>query len=177
MKAYITSINEPTTGLCEWQLKRFGFEVEIISGEDSLACKLSRIYNLADDDFLRVDADVIVNKNIFDLIKSDAWWCSGKTYDIFKNDVTVGGVQYITKQCLPILRGNVGRFINAERPESQMFRLDEFHNPRVCTIHNLVDGIHGFGIKQYEYVRETKNRRKQFFYDWELYEKLVDFYK
>lgn len=73
---------------------------------------------------------------------------------------------------MPALRDNVERFNKAERPESQLFRLEEFHNPRRCISSHLVMGIHGYGIRDLAGVKETKTRRKQSGYDWELVERL-----
>lgn len=61
MKAYVTSIGEPTTDLCVWSLERNGFETVLIQDQTTLAEKLKRIYSEADEDFVRIDADVIVN--------------------------------------------------------------------------------------------------------------------
>ena len=57
MKCYVTSIGEPTTDVCVWSLKRNGFDVELLQDNSSLQNKLKRIFEKADDDFLRVDAD------------------------------------------------------------------------------------------------------------------------
>ncbi|MCA9333367.1 hypothetical protein KDA00_05855, partial [Candidatus Saccharibacteria bacterium] len=133
MKAYITSIGEPTTELSKWSLERLGFDVEVIENQTSLAEKLKYIYNTVTDDFLRVDADVIVNKNVLELVKTPIyWWVQGQNFDWYKQDIGNGGVQFIRKKAIPYLKANIDTFMTAERPESQMFRIDEFNNPRKC---------------------------------------------
>jgi hypothetical protein len=61
MKAFVTSIGEPTTDLCVWSLERNGFEVVLLNNGSLLADKLKSIYEQATDDFVRIDADVVVN--------------------------------------------------------------------------------------------------------------------
>lgn len=184
MIAYVTSIHERTEHLCYWQLKKAGFEVIMVSGnKTSLADKLKEIYNSENDDFIRVDADVVPNKNLtIENIKyytsrmmgTELWWLQFKTFDWYKQDTTHGGVQLIKREALPALRKNIDKFLDAERPESQMFRLKEFHEPRRCISFNQIMGLHGY--KQYgpiESIKLQKERRGQLDnYDFDLVEKL-----
>ena len=176
MKAYITSIGEPTTDLCKWSLERQGFEVVLISGKDSFNSKLQRIYEDAEDNFIRVDADVIVNKNVHRLISEcpeEVWWWQSMSFDWWQMDIGYAGVQYIKKQCIPILRDNIKKVQNLDRPESLMYRLPEFHNPRRCDGSGIVCGIHGYGQNDMERVRKIKEYRGQLNnYDFELAEKV-----
>jgi hypothetical protein len=177
LKAFVTSIGEPTTELCVWSLERNGFEVVLLQNDTSLANKLKRIYGAADFDFVRVDADVIVNNQFTPEIvraacPSDKWWVQFKSFGWYRQNVIFGGSQFIKKEALSSLRNNIEAHLEAERPESQMFRLPEFHNPRRCISNHLVMGIHGYGIRDYSYVKATKERRRQTGYDWELVERL-----
>lgn len=177
MKAFITSIGEPTTRLCKWSLERNGFDVYVVDKDGTLAQKLKLIYELADDDFIRVDADVIPNSLITPeylntLDDPFIWWYQFQTFDWYKQDITHGGIQFIKKEALPALSRNISTFLTAERPESQMYRLDEFENPRRGITVDKVAGIHGYGIKDISEVKRTKARRKQTGYDWELVEGL-----
>lgn len=177
MKCYVTTIGEPTTDLCIWSLKRNGFDVEVIDGNDSLASKLKRIYLKADDSFYRVDADVIVNKNLLPtkhLIIRDTWWLQFQVFDWYKQDITNGGIQYIKKEALPILISHVDEMMDKERPETYMFRLKEFSEPRRCTtITDKIMGIHGYGQNDIDKVISTKQRRGQYdLYDFELCKRL-----
>lgn len=176
MKAFVTSINEPTTDLCIWSLERNGFEVVLLKRWDSLAEKLADIYSQADDDFVRVDADTVPNQNLTEpALRAAAddrlWWVQFLTYDWYKQDTTHGGVQFIKKEALPALRANIKDSLSLERPESQMYRLKEFHNPRRCDWNPCIMGITNYK-NDMRRVREVKERRLQWDYDWELAEKL-----
>lgn len=177
MKAYITSIGEKTTDLCIWSLERNGFEVVLIQNPSSLASKLEEIYNRADDDFIRVDADVVPNKILTpDMARapltSSIWWLQFLTYDWFKQDATHGGVQFVKAEALPTLRTHVKEAMDKERPESYLYRLEEFHEPRRCQTHPVVVGIHNYKNDP-DRVSETKQRRGQYLdYDFELARRL-----
>lgn len=170
MKAYITSIGEPTTQLCKWSLERQGFEVHTIQDpKTSLAHKLLMISKLADDDYIRVDADIIVNQNVRDLIKeTDLWWYQVLTFDWWKQDITHGGVQFVRKAALPFIRRHIQEIAGIERPESYLFRLPEFHNPRVCGTFEQVCGLNGYKQDDVNRVKATKDRRNQKGYDFDL---------
>ena len=178
MKCYITSIGEPTTKLCADQLRRFGFDVVLITSGTSLGEKLEQIYNHADDDFIRVDADVIVNEGVKAVLNMNKnyWWVQYKTFDMYKLDLTNGGVQYYSKKLLPALRENIGKFKHDNRPETRMYRLDEFTERwRFKNAENVV-GVHGFGQKDWERVKETKDQRKDQHYDWVVVKRMQEFY-
>lgn len=177
MRAYITSIGEPTTDLCVWALKRNGFDVRVIQRSDSLAQKLQTIYENADDDFLRVDADIIVNRNmtpsLLESLNKDIWWWQFITFDWFKQDTTYS-MAYIKRQALPSLRANIGRFKDDIRPETQVSRIEELHEPRrMETYDKEIMGLHGYGIKDIKSVMKLKaNRGQSSLYDFELARKL-----
>lgn len=176
MRAFITSIGEPTTDLCKWSLERNGFDVHLVVGNTSLASKLETIYALADDDFFRIDADVIPNRALRpDLAKNldpAIWWLQYMTFDWYKQDVTYGGVQFIRKEALPALREHVHEALELERPESYMFRLKEFHNPRRCISNMMIMGLHGYKNDPVR-TKATKERRLQADnYDFELAERI-----
>lgn len=184
MIAFVTSTGEPTRDLCVWSLERRGFGVVLIESDDSLALKLQRIYEVADDDFVRVDADVIVTRPIDKTIEyfpatDKTWWLQFQTYDMYKQRPTNGGIQFIRKEALPALRENIGKFLHDDRPETRMWNLDEFHKPRRCQTHlQHMAGLHGFGRQDLERVKKTKLGRKEpEVYDFELAEKLMEFYK
>lgn len=176
MIAFITSTNEPTTELCRWSLDRLGFHTILYIDQTSLWNKLEGIFEEADDDFLRVDADVVVNKNVLDLVTQDKyWWYQAQTFDWFKQDVTNGGIQFIRKECIPIIREHLNEAKHQERPESHLYRLEALHNPRRCVTYETICGIHGYKQNDINNIRETKLRRGQFEnYDWELAERLSE---
>lgn len=176
MKAFVTSIGEKTTELCVWSLQRQGFEVVLIQNDSTFNEKLRQIYNQADDDFIRVDADVIINRNIHRLIKEcpkDIWWWQSLSFDWLRQDIGYAGAQYIKRTCIPVLRSNIDKAQRIDRPESQMYRLPEFHNPRRCEGTNIVCGLHGWGQDDYDRVYKQKAYRNQLDnYDFEMVEKL-----
>lgn len=161
-----------------WSLERLGFAVKLYQDPSSLADKLRRIYLDNDCDFIRVDADVIVNKNVLALAttKTNAWWLQARTFDWYQQDLTHGGVQLIRSAALPDLKRNIDRHMNKERPESAMYRLEEFHKPRRCLTAEIVCGIHGWGQNDLERIKDVKARRGQIDnYDFELVEAMDDF--
>lgn len=176
MKAYITSIGEPTTKLCVEQLSE-RFEVILLENNTTLWEKLKWIYYSETEDFVRVDADVVPNKNLTaefvrSLARNDIWWVQFLTFDWFKQDVTHGGVQFIKAEAIPHLRKHVEEAINKERPESYLYRLAAFHEPRRCESHPVVMGLHGYK-NDLQRVIEVKTRRNQLAnYDFELAERL-----
>lgn len=169
MKAYIFSIGEPTVAMCEWSLKRQGFEVVIVHNPNtSLWSKLKWVYNHEKEDFLRVDGDIICNLNIKKLEPQDnCWWHCSLGYDWYLQDINAISIHWIKKQAIPYLRENVDRFENSERPETELSRIEEFQHPRRYETYNLMCGLHGFNQKDIDRVRETKERRGQD-YDFEL---------
>lgn len=181
VRAYVTSIGEKTTELCRWSLERNGFEVVVIEGSEKLAKKLETIYSQADHDFLRVDADVIVNSKCtpqFLGTKLKEYpielWVQFRTYEWYRQDLGYGGVQYIKKEVLPLLREKIVNFREAERPETELSRLSELYNPRTFVSDDTVLGIHNYknNLKR---VAQVKARRGQsHLYDFELAKRLEE---
>lgn len=178
MIAYITSIGEPTTELCAWALMKNGFKTKILLNDSSLAEKLKYIYNEANENFLRVDSDIIVNRNMTpkflkSIFDPDIWWWQFNTFDWYKQDVS-NSIAFISKEALPALRANIDQHLTSLRPETEMSRIAEFGNPRrMQTYTKQIMGIHGYGIKNLETVKELKKARGQFDqYDFELAEEL-----
>lgn len=173
----MTHINEPTLGLCIWALERNGFEVEVISGNDSLASKLKKIFLTVDEDFLRVDADIIVNRKMTptmlnSLSDPNIWWWQFLCFDWFKQD-TNHAMSFIKREALPALRSNIDRFKKSIRPETDCSRIEEFYEPRRFATHNEIMGLHGYGNKNLKPVMELKAKRGQsHLYDFELTEEL-----
>lgn len=177
MKAYVTSIGEPTTELCVWSLERNGFKVYLMkNAETTLWDKLKSIYENADEDFVRVDADVIVNqsftpKMLKQLIDAKIWWWQFQCFDWFRQNIGYGGIQYIYQEALPALRENIEAARYDERPETSLSRIREFYEPRRFDTVEGIYGLHNYknDIKR---VRKTKERREQKGYDWQLAERL-----
>jgi hypothetical protein len=179
MIAYVTSVNEPTTDVCVWSLERNGFEVILLKSDSTLHDKLSTIYKTATEDFLRVDADIIVNRNMTPRLLTELsdnkniWWWQFVVYDWFKQDVS-NSLAFIKKEALEALRNNIDRFNKDIRPETRSSRIDELCTPRrLETYTEKIMGIHGYGTKNLEPVKDLKKARKQMdIHDFELMERL-----
>lgn len=182
MKAYVTSIGEKTTDLCVWALERNGFDVQVYGNpKQTLQEKLVLTYQNASfvgHDFLRVDADVIVNQQCTPETirewcndKSEEWWVQFQCFDWFQQNIGFGGIQFIKKQALPALLKNVDRFVDAERPETELSRIDEFYKPRRFGSAPVVLGLNNYRNDIIR-VKQTKERRGQEGYDWSLVARL-----
>ncbi len=182
MKAYITSIGESTTDLCKWSLERNGFEVVLIEDKTTtLANKLKQIYEMTNDDFLRIDADIIVNRNLtpklLESLDKKIWWWQFRCFDWFRQDLG-HNISFHRVETIDILRCRVPEVLLSLRPETELSRIPELYNPRRFeTYEDRIMGIHGFGIKNLKPVKELKKARDQLDnYDFELTEKLNDLY-
>jgi len=176
MIAFVTSIGEPTTDLCVWALERNGFEVTLVDDPNTtLAQKLKWIYNAAlGINYLRVDSDIIVNRNMTpaflnSLDDPDIWWWQFITFDWYKQDTT-HSMAFIRAQASNALKGNIDRFQYASRPETEVSRIIELHNPRrMATYDKQIMGLHGYGIENLKPVIKLKASRGQSSnYDFEL---------
>lgn len=174
MIAYVPSINEKTTELCVWALERQDIKVVLIQNQTSLWEKLKSIYLTASTDFFRVDADVIVNRNIHDLRGHKQWWTQGLTYDWYKQDFTHGGVQFVKKEAIPALRKRINEAEGLDRPETYMSRIDEFMNPRQFETMPIICGIQNYR-NDAQRVEQTKlNRDNPEVYDFELAKRIEE---
>lgn len=180
MRAFVTSVGEPTTELCVWALERNGFDVVLLESKSSLADKLSDIYKMANEDFLRVDGDVIVNRdcNFETIVKAqaklpDAWWIQFMCWGWFSQKLIYGGVQFITWEALNDLRANASEAASHNRPETYLSRIKAFYNPRRFESYDLALGIHGYGIKDLKpIIRQKAERGQSDKYDFELAQRM-----
>lgn len=184
MIAFVTTLGEPTTDLCIWSLKRNGFEVHTISGQDSLASKLKRIYEEAsslDCDFLRVDADVVVNAKcnmatintvLLQPSLQDAWWVQFRTFDWYQQLPGYGGVQFIKREALPTLLKNIDLFMDFDRPETELSRSHGMYNPRRFESHVGVMGIHNYKNDVRRVAKVKAHRGQSANYDFDLAQRL-----
>lgn len=179
MKAYVTSIGEKTTQICVDQLKLFGFDVVLLDTKEDWFSKYKRFINLAKEDCIRVDADIIVNQNIIDPLRFtfgfNNWlMVQFKVYDLYKNNVHTGIPVMYKEDAINIIRYNFDK-LDKTRPEATAWRLPEI-NPFTFNIDEVV-GMHGFFQDREAMLRHIKNKieRKQMGdYHFDLAEKLMN---
>lgn len=178
MKAYITSVGEKTTKLCCDQLERFGFEVILLDTEISWFDKYRRFINIANEDCLRIDADIIPNANTQKIaqngcLNDNYLMIQYSHYDLYKNDISVGNPVFYKREAIEIIRQNINQF-DRLRPETSAWRLPEIVKRTYTS--DLVCGLHGFfqSRKDMERVYESKKARGQLNnFDFGLVNKLI----
>lgn len=136
--------------------------------------KYKRFIFLADDDCIRIDADVIPNERISQLEQFAALMVQGCTYDFYKNAIGITSPVFYSKVAIDIIRDNFN-MIGRDRPETDASRIPQINSK----LHNIqtVIGMHGFFQNKEDLERHKKNKkdRKQMeLYDFELAEKLLN---
>jgi len=182
MKAYLCTIGETTTEICQEQLNRFGFEVVLLSDKESWYDKYKRFINLASDSCIRIDADVIPNENVarisnevdflYNFYGVEPLMVQFKGYDFYKNNIGVSSPVYYSAQALQIIGANLDN-INPNRPEATAWRLPEINEFTYTS--EMVVGLHGFFQDGNTFDRAMQNKidRKQIdLYDFTLAEQL-----
>lgn len=170
MKAFVTSIGEKTTEICCEQLNRFGFEVVLLDGRESWLNKYKLFINTAKEECVRVDADIIPNRNIrqIGIENKEIPMIQHKLFDLYKNNVTIGGVILYRKKALDMIRVNIDK-LEIGRTETMAFR-----NNNVTSItSDLIVGMHGFyqNDETMEIAKKNKIARGQieeYHYDFDL---------
>jgi len=156
MKAYLTSIGERTTDLCKWQLERFGFEVVLLDEKEPWFEKYQRFLNTANEDCIRIDADVIPNKKIQGLVMCEGYlMVQSLVYCFYRNDVTEKSPILYRAEALGIIRRNLNK-LDRFRPETGAWRLPEIVN-RTWTFETIV-GCHGFFQRKEDILRGIENK-------------------
>lgn len=173
MRAYLTSIGESTEQVCKWQLERLGFEVVLLDKIEPWIDKYKRFILIADENCLRVDADVIVNKNILECLGLGEVMAQFTCFDFYRNDVWNTCPVYYGKNILEIIKNNLDKIGNI-RPETDAWRLPDVL-PRTITLDKKCYGQHGFfqDGETFERAYQNKKDRGQLeIFDFELAEKL-----
>lgn len=178
MKAYVFSIGERTTDLCVEQMAGMGFDVVLFQDKSSLWEKLHRFYSEAlatdDQEFVRIDADIIPNRRTLDLIKVNdgCLWHAAVGWDWYKQERGAISIHHMKREAVAMCLQNIETARSKNRPESHLWRLEEFHYPRVCHLVDISCGIHGYGqADQRQRIVDLKHSRNQE-YDWDLIEKI-----
>ena len=161
MKAYVSSFGEKTTELCCSQLERFGFEVVLMDEKEEWHKKYKRFIQIANEDCLRIDADVIVNEKIKQLgvgLSKRVWIESFTLYDLYRNGLFQGSPIYYKTEALDFLKKNLDR-ITPLRPEASALRLKGINEHKYQN-DIIVVGMHGF-FQDDETVKRAKSNKEQ----------------
>lgn len=182
MRCYVFSIGEKTTDLCCELMKEYGFDVILIKDESPLASKLARFYDMAlqtnDDNWVRIDADIIPNRNVQLLTKivqpfgSDlpSWLCASG-FDWYKQDRGAISIHVMNREAVKRAKKHAPYAKEAVRPETYIWRQPDI-NPFTLVIESFNSGIHGYGqLDQRTRIKHLKHSRSQK-YDWELLDKI-----
>ena len=162
MKAYVTSVGEKTTNICVEQLRKFGFEVVLLGEKESWPDKYKRFLNMANEDCIRIDADVIPNKYL-----AEAYWeafqyhprmliIQYRTYCFYKNQLAITSPLFYRKEALDILKT---ADIDKDRPEAIAWRHPAI-NDRTYTSDKVV-GLHGFFQDDETFKRAVTNKHNR----------------
>lgn len=141
MRAYLTSIGEKTTNICKWQLELLGFDVVMIEGIEPWHIKYKRFIDLADEDCLRIDADIILFNDFKIAEMPEIVMAQWQVVDYKKFVIHTGQPIYYSKKLLEIAKKMP---ISQDRPETSMWRMPEIIK-YTKTIKEVV-GLHQFPI-------------------------------
>lgn len=176
MKCFVFSIGEKTTDLCVELMESYGFEVILYQDQTSLWEKLKRFYTEAleteEDEFVRIDADIIPNINIKQFVSmvGNEWGCA-VGYDWYKQDNGSISIHLMTRDIIKTCLEHIEEAEYKIRPETYLWRLPDI-NPKTWTPITLNCGVHGYGQQdQRERIKKLKSSRDQQ-YDWDLLEKI-----
>ena len=177
-RIFIFSTGEATTDLCKWALERYGWEPILWQDKTLLWEKLKRFYNEPGEVLYRVDADIIPTKNsikMTELSFRKTWFWQSAGWSLYNHDLGPISLTAMHRKAIDIAKKHIDKAQNELRPETYIWRLPEFYNPRVCRITDIVAGIHGYGQndRDYERIRVMKALRNQEEnYDWKLVDKM-----
>lgn len=178
MRAYVFSIGEKTTELCVELMKEYGFEVILYQDGTTLWDKLKRFYTEAlktdDDLFVRVDADIIPNRNVQEIPKYKQdypfWECS-VGFDWYKQDRGSVSIHYMNRAAIERCLVHIDEAENKIRPETYLWRTPDI-NMYTGLDWTINRGIHGYGQQIHrERIKQLKDLRNQE-YDWGLVERI-----
>lgn len=181
MKAYIFSIGERTTDLCCELMEKYGFETVLLQDSSSLSSKLKEFYQQAlktdDERWVRIDADIIPNKNVSRLVRisegfgdAPSWVCASG-FDWYKQDRGAISIHVMNREVVKRALRYIPTARDKDRPETHIWRQPDI-NPFTLVVESFNCGLHGYGqVNQRERIKRLKHVRGQE-YDWELVEKV-----
>lgn len=174
MKAYIFSIGENTTKLCYELMTEYGFETVIYQDQTTLWDKLKRFYIEAletiDEEFVRIDADVLPIINPKHMFNYYGWTCA-QGFDWYKMNLGAISIHKMTREIIKKCLKNIDDAKDKNRPESHLWRLQDINRHTQINGTHLW-GVHGYGqTDQRERIKNLKQSRNQE-YDWNLVERI-----
>lgn len=175
MKCFVFSIGEKTTDLCVELMNEYGFEVVLYQDQTSLWEKLKRFYTEAletgEEQFMRIDADIIPNQNVKRLAEIATGWTCAIGYDWYKQDRGSISIHVMDKQAVRECLEHIEEAKDKPRPETCLWRLSRV-NPRTKHLDWFSCGLHGYGQSDHRNrIKDLKHMRNQK-YDWKLLEKI-----
>lgn len=181
MKVYVFSIGEKTTQLCCELMSEYGYDVILYQDKTSLWDKLKRFYTEAlssgDLEAMRIDADIIPNRNVQKLVKyhmedgHPVKWTCASGFDWYKQDRGAISIHIMDRGIILECLEHIEEAKDKKRPETYLWRLPNV-NQYTAIFDKYNCGIHGYGqqnhrnrIKQLKYLRDQK-------YDWDLIDRI-----
>jgi hypothetical protein len=162
MKAYLCSVGEKTTAICKRQLEMLRFEVILLSEIENWQTKFKKFINMANEDCIRIDADIILLKNFKVNVNKETTMASWCNIDFFTMDIHHGQPIYYSKKALKIAREHILE-IPDYRPDTFVWRLPGIiENTKN---YNQISGIHGFfqSEKDIQRIREKRQSNNKEF--------------
>ena len=135
MRAYITSIGESTEQVCKSQLEKLGFEVVLLNEKESWPVKYKRFIDMANEDCLRIDADIILFNDFKIPEMEDCVMAQFQVIDRKKFAIHSGQPVYYSKKLLDIAKTLP---IRENRPETSMWR-----EPEIIKYTRTIKGVVG----------------------------------
>lgn len=171
MIAYVFSVGEPTTDLCVEALRKQGLDVILYQDGSRFSEKYRRLMNEATGDFLRVDADIIINDRLSEYLSQAKDWSCAYGWVWWQQDLQPISVMYYSPEVVDIIKKHLHDpdFDRTPRPEQYMWSLPELKD-KIHKI-NVPLGIKGYGVRNLTPVKKRKKDRNQY-YDWWWIEKI-----
>lgn len=182
VKCYVFSIGEKTTALCCYLMEQYGFEVILIQNDAPLSSKLRTFYEMAlatkDEVWMRIDADIIPNKNVKKLAdimqpygSALPNWICASGFDWYKQDRGAISIHVMNRAAVERAAKHAPYAKEFIRPETYIWRQPDI-NPFTMVIESFNSGLHGYGQQnQRRRIKHLKQSRGQS-YDWDLVEKI-----
>lgn len=178
---FLTSCDEKTAGIAKDQIIKLGFYIVHLDKKEEWFDKYQRFIRLASnapyDYFIRVDADVILNKNIKtayqNFLASGALFGQANTFSFYANDL-VDSVCFYSMESIKIISDNITK-LDPDRPETSASRLPEINHKKISLPETV--GMNSFFQNNAHFTRHLnhkKDRKQMSHYDFDLATKLLN---